>query len=567
MSDTLPKHWKMVPLGDFCSLSYGKGLSTKEMSKEGYSVYGANGVIGFYQDFMFSDSKLIIASRGTIGQLHRTVPNSYVTSNSIIIESLIPEITDDFLEIAIKSVDKSIIITGSAQPQITIQNLRTLKVPIPSIAEQTIIVKKVGTALSTINNYLPKLEAIPKTVFKLKRKIINDAARGYLTNTNQGLKDNTELIDLLTDYFNQRIEANSKVKLSTDAFDFVENTEITVPKNWVWSRLINVAEVIGGVTKGRKLDGRETIQLPYLRVANVQDGFLDLNEIKYIEVLSSDLDKYKLLYGDILFTEGGDRDKLGRGTVWKNEINDCIHQNHIFRARVFSQYINPEYISIYTKSDDAKDYFFSNASQTVNLASINLTSLSNIPIPIPPIAEQNSIVSIVNTAIQNLDNIIAKYSKALELIKRTESLIYKKAFSGFFSSHISTHNDALVYIDKVNVSSRINKARSKLNQNSNILNKLNEHHKKDSTKDIDHENKLKNPKKINKFMKAKPIEKSSELIARLENLGGVANPEELLIACRLENEIDIFYDLLREARNKKLIEVPIGENGAIKLLK
>ena len=124
---------------------------------------------------------------------------------------------------------------------------------------------------------------------------------------------------------------------------------------------------------------KKTIKALYLRVANVQDGFLDLEDIKDIEILPEDLSKYHLEYGDILFTEGGDRDKLGRGTIWRNEIDECIHQNQVYRARLAGIHILPEYISLAAKTEYSKDYFFRNASQTVNLASINITILGRLP--------------------------------------------------------------------------------------------------------------------------------------------------------------------------------------------
>ena len=101
---------------------------------------------------------------------------------------------------------------------------------------------------------------------------------------------------------------------------------------WPTKTLEEVAEIRSGVTLGRRLTGR-TIRLPYLRVANVQDAHLDLSEIKEVEVLESEADKWKLQHGDLLLTEGGDWDKLGRGTVWHEEIPNCIHQNHLSRPR------------------------------------------------------------------------------------------------------------------------------------------------------------------------------------------------------------------------------------------
>jgi type I restriction enzyme, S subunit len=87
--------------------------------------------------------------------------------------------------------------------------------------------------------------------------------------------------------------------------------------------LDEVSEIRSGVTLGRRLTGR-TIRVPYLRVANVQDGHLDFSRIKEVELLESEADKWKLLSGDLLLTERGDWDKLGRGTVWREEIRTAF---------------------------------------------------------------------------------------------------------------------------------------------------------------------------------------------------------------------------------------------------
>ena len=93
---------------------------------------------------------------------------------------------------------------------------------------------------------------------------------------------------------------------------------------------MSCSEVQTGVAKGRRLNGADTISVPYLRVANVQDGFLDLSEMKSIEIRRSELERYSLQAGDVVLTEGGDFDKLGRGFIWNGEVRCCVHQNHIF---------------------------------------------------------------------------------------------------------------------------------------------------------------------------------------------------------------------------------------------
>ncbi len=145
--------------------------------------------------------------------------------------------------------------------------------------------------------------------------------------------------------------------------------------------LDDLADVVSGVTKGRKFKDKKTVIVPYVRVANVQDGFLDLSEIKTIEALPSDLEKYALKKSDVLLTEGGDYDKLGRGAMLEKDMPNCIHQNHVFRVRVNQKKLNPLFFAKYLLTSGAKMYFLKSAKQTTNLASIaKLHQLLRLPV-------------------------------------------------------------------------------------------------------------------------------------------------------------------------------------------
>ena len=146
-------------------------------------------------------------------------------------------------------------------------------------------------------------------------------------------------IDEARELRRRAVKETSALLLSSKGFLFGEEFN----KNWPVLELGDFAEIRAGVTLGRSING-STIRMPYLRVANVQDGYLDLNFIKEIEILESEREKWQLQDGDILLTEGGDWDKLGRGVVWHNEILNCIHQNHIFRLRIDAKEFDPEYL-------------------------------------------------------------------------------------------------------------------------------------------------------------------------------------------------------------------------------
>lgn len=201
---------------------------------------------------------------------------------------------------------------------------------------------------------------------------------------------------------------------------------VTNPMGWEVKKLKDISDIVSGVTKGRQFNGKSTVNAPYLRVANVQDGYLNLSEIKEIEVLESDVEKYALLEGDVLLTEGGDRDKLGRGAVWHCEISPCIHQNHIFRVRPNRDLILPDYLSMLIGSNHGKNYFLKSAKQTTGIASINSTQLKNFPVYLPPLFLQACFADIV----QKTSILSKKQSHSLNEVTSMFDSLMSRAFTG-----------------------------------------------------------------------------------------------------------------------------------------
>jgi type I restriction enzyme S subunit len=140
----------------------------------------------------------------------------------------------------------------------------------------------------------------------------------------------------------------------------------------------------------------DPITAHYLRVANVQDGYLDLSEMKTIQVERSDLERYRVHPGDVLMNEGGDLDKLGRGCLWGGQYAPCVHQNHVFVVRCNAAVL-PAFLNKWTETSTARRYFMVAGKQTTNLASINKTQLGGLPIVTPPVSEQTRMVRFMNT--------------------------------------------------------------------------------------------------------------------------------------------------------------------------
>lgn len=183
-----------------------------------------------------------------------------------------------------------------------------------------------------------------------------------------------------------------------------KQTEIgPVPESWDVVPLRDCALVQTGIAKGRKLNGKETVDLPYLRVANVQSGYLDLTEMKTITIQPKEKPRYLLQHGDVVLTEGGDFDKLGRGFIWRGQVQDCLHQNHVFAVRVDRERLLPDFFAHLSQSAYGKTYFLSVAHKTTNLACINTTKLKAFPVLVPSLDEQREIVGMLETTDAKLD--------------------------------------------------------------------------------------------------------------------------------------------------------------------
>jgi type I restriction enzyme S subunit len=185
-----------------------------------------------------------------------------------------------------------------------------------------------------------------------------------------------------------------------------------------------------GITLGKNYGFVELEKRSYLRVANVQDGYLDLKDITTINIPTSEARASELQPGDVLMTEGGDIDKLGRGYIWRGEIPGCLHQNHIFAVRADHNVLLPEFLALLLTSRHGRSYFQLTAKQTTNLASTNSTTLKAFPIFIPSIEEQQRLLDYIAQESTSLDIVISKYLREIDLIREYRTRLIADVVTG-----------------------------------------------------------------------------------------------------------------------------------------
>ena len=237
------------------------------------------------------------------------------------------------------------------------------------------------------------LATAPGGVARLRELILTLAVQGKLVPQDPKDEPASELLKKIRSE-KERLIAAGKIKRDKPLAEIAtDERPFDAPIGWEWVRLGDVVLISSGVALGRKTAIPSPVSLPYVRVANVQRWHLNLSSMKEVVIDNSELERFKLAGGDLLITEGGDWDKVGRTTIWRNELLTCLHQNHVFKARGTSTDWNPVWAELFLNSSIARTYFASSAKQTTNLASINMTQLKDCVFPVPPVSEQSRIVT------------------------------------------------------------------------------------------------------------------------------------------------------------------------------
>lgn len=269
--------------------------------------------------------------------------------------------------------------------------LREALIPLAPAAEQTRIVGAVSALFDEVEAGEAALAQAREGLTQFRASLLHAACTGALTADWRAANPTNETGEEVVRASLQHAGAVAQGKALKAEPSALPDNLPELPPSWRWARLWQLCHVTGGITVDAKRSGDDLVDVPYLRVANVQRGRLDLATVKSLKATPDQIARLLLRPNDVLLNEGGDRDKLGRGWVWDGQIEPCIHQNHVFRARPYLREFDGRFISHYL-NELGRSYFFRNATQTVNLASISLRTVLGTPIPVPPLAEITEIV-------------------------------------------------------------------------------------------------------------------------------------------------------------------------------
>ncbi len=271
------------------------------------------------------------------------------------------------------------------------QHLEKLNIPIPPLQEQHRIVEKIEELFSELDKGVENLKTIQQQLKVYRQAVLKWAFEGRLTEEWRKNKCVDNIISLVT----------------------IESTCI----------------ITGGITKNSKRK-EMPINLPYLRVANVYSNKFKLDEIDNIGVTEKEKERTLLKYGDLLFVEGnGSIDQIGRVAMWKEQLKDCLHQNHLLKVRPQND-IESKYLLYYFISSEGRDLIKKVASSTSGLYTLSISKIGCLKFPLRDKKEQQQIVQEIETRLSVCDKLEETIEQSLKQAEALRQSILKKAFEG-----------------------------------------------------------------------------------------------------------------------------------------
>lgn len=376
LSDVLvPRHEPVRvvgALGDWQAITI--KFSGEVLPRERAEVFKGAMFAAYPGDLAFSK---IDARNGAVGLIPHSIPKAVVTSEYPVFTPKPDKLRADYLNHLLRAdhfkADLQRKASGtSGRKRVTPEGFLSLEVPVPTLVEQDALVAAYGAALTRAAQLEQEADAIERAGWQAFEAALGVAAP-------PPLPDRPVFVARFKDV--ERWSHESILR----TLNHVPGARGDIPM----TPLGRMAKVSYGIQKCPA--NRPAVHArPYLRVANVQRGVLDLREIKYINVPDEEMPKLRLEVGDVLLCEGNSPDLVGRGAIWHGEIPDCVHQNHVLRVRVDRERLIPEYVLAVINSSHGQAYFRSKAKRTTNLASINSKEVAGLPVPeLSPVRQQD----------------------------------------------------------------------------------------------------------------------------------------------------------------------------------
>lgn len=297
-------------------------------------------------------------------------------------------------------------------PNLTLEIIGNCAIPLAPLAEQQRIVDRIESLFSKLDEAKEKAQAVVDSFETRKAAILHKAFTGELT------------------------------------AKWREEHDVGM-ESWETRELSECFEIVSGIQKTPARSPKDN-PVPYLTVANVYRGRIDLSDIRYFEVTSKEIEKLKLQDKDILIVEGnGSGNEIGRCAIWHNELPLCIHQNHIIRMRRKTADILPEYALHYLNSEAGKSIMRERSKTTAGLFNLSAGKIKTISLPMASLDEQSEIIHLIDSLLEKEQQTKEAAEAVLDQIDLMKKSILACAFRGELGTNDPSEESAVELLRQV----------------------------------------------------------------------------------------------------------------------
>ena len=472
-----PTGWARAKLGDIYELAYGKSLTKATRNKGGkYPVYGSNGIVGRHDTFLVEGPVLIVGRKGAAGTVSFSAKPCWpIDTTYYVRDSNHMDIRFSFY--LFKSLRLNQFDRSTAIPGLNRYDAYNLRVRVPPLPEQRRIVAKIEELFSELDKGIENLKTARAKLNVYRQAVLKHAFEGKLTaQWREKNKDKLETPEQLLARIKQERETRYEQQLNewkaavktweengkpgkrphapkrplevTGISDDVGERLPLLPVGWLWVHLGNISHVSGGITKHQKRNSLPR-KMKYLRVANVYADKIFTDQVYKIGVTDEEAEKCSLNVGDLLIVEGnGSIEQVGRVAMWKGELADCGHQNHLIRVRLTTESF-PRYVLQFLLSPLGRELIVNEASSTSGLHTLSISKVKNLIVPAVSYAEESAVIAQVDGKLSKIDELIEEIEKQLVKADALRQSVLKKAFTGQLVAQDPHDEPASILLDRI----------------------------------------------------------------------------------------------------------------------
>lgn len=360
---------------------------------------------------------------------------------------------------------------GIALQNVNAKKLASIPVPLAPRGEQNRIVDELDKQLTRLDAAVAALRRVQANLKRYRASVLKAACEGRLVPTEAELaraegRDYEPAVKLLA-----RIRAARRARWEADQLAKMQAARTVprddkwkvkyqepasanvselprLPEGWVWATIDGVGEVLLGRQRAPQYQtGRFT--RPYLRVANVLEDHIDYSDLKMMDFDEEDFAKYRLQTGDILLAEGQSPELVGRSAIYPGGLDGLCFQKTLLRFRPFRPGPSAKFVQNVFRAYLRNGVFRRAASLTVNIAHLTLERIKLLPFPLPPVAEQERIVSDAERHLSVIDELEASVETSVRRAERLRQSILNHAFEGKLVPQDPSDEPASVLLERI----------------------------------------------------------------------------------------------------------------------